>query len=218
MARRLGLRFVAVALVLGYWSGAEQAVAQAHPASVAVLMYNRAHMSQRTLYDGAEVGKGIFAQAGMTSVWIDCLAESSEQLQRCSAPEADLRLEITVIKRWKSPLSDDRRLGLALQNAPGYGIYCYVFEDKLDELVRDTHVNPARLLGSAMAHEIGHLLKGSNSHAAHGIMSAYWYRDEIEAVRRGALTFTPEDIAAMGTRLSVFSQSSRVVPVSKPRI
>jgi len=138
MARRLGPRVVAVALVFVGWAGAERGAAQLQPTSIAVLVYNRAHMRDQTLRDGEEVGKGILARAGLASAWLDCLSESGESVQQCSNPQAGVKLVITVIKRWKGTLSDDSRLGLAVQNPPCFGTYCYIFEDKLDETVRDT--------------------------------------------------------------------------------
>jgi hypothetical protein len=57
------------------------------------------------------------------------------------------------------------------------------------------------LLGSAMAHEIGHLLKGSNSHSPQGLMSAHWYANELRAAAMGSLDFTADDAVLMRPRL-----------------
>jgi hypothetical protein len=58
-----------------------------------------------------------------------------------------------------------------------------------------------RMRGDAIAHEIGHLLKGSHSHSATGIMSGHWHRRELEAAARNALDFTKEDADAVKARL-----------------
>ena len=55
MAKRLGLRGIALALMFVGWSGAERGAGQLQPASIAVLVYNRAHMRQETLRNGEEV-------------------------------------------------------------------------------------------------------------------------------------------------------------------
>jgi len=47
------------------------------------------------------------------------------------------------------------------------------------------------VLGCAMAHEIRHLLLGSNSHSVSGVMQARWERRQIEEELRGAALFTP---------------------------
>jgi len=52
-----------------------------------------------------------------------------------------------------------------------------------------------------MAHEIAHLLLGTNSHAAEGIMRAQWQRDELLSVSKGELLFTPRESQVMRARL-----------------
>jgi hypothetical protein len=48
------------------------------------------------------------------------------------------------------------------------------------------------LLGAAIAHELGHLLLGKDSHAAAGLMRLVWTAGELAAASKGRLTFTEE--------------------------
>jgi hypothetical protein len=48
------------------------------------------------------------------------------------------------------------------------------------------------ILGCAIAHEVGHLLLGSNSHSGSGIMQRRWERKEMRHAMTGTLLFTPE--------------------------
>jgi hypothetical protein len=48
------------------------------------------------------------------------------------------------------------------------------------------------ILGCVIAHEIGHLLLGLNSHSASGIMQGNWERGQIRKAMTGTLLFTPE--------------------------
>jgi hypothetical protein len=48
-----------------------------------------------------------------------------------------------------------------------------------------------------MAHELGHLLLGSNSHASTGIMRAHWQGEEPRRLSRGNLLFTNEQADQM---------------------
>ena len=52
-----------------------------------------------------------------------------------------------------------------------------------------------------MAHEIGHLLLGSNSHAPAGIMSARWEGQELNRMARGNLLFTDAQSDQMRTEI-----------------
>jgi hypothetical protein len=54
-----------------------------------------------------------------------------------------------------------------------------------------------RVLGHVMAHELGHLLLGSNAHAEIGIMRPRWFGQQLRAVERGALFFSPEQALLM---------------------
>jgi hypothetical protein len=56
-------------------------------------------------------------------------------------------------------------------------------------------------MGAIIAHEIGHLLLGSNAHAAIGIMRAHWQDAELRMLSKGELLFTTEQGARMRTNL-----------------
>jgi type IV secretory pathway TraG/TraD family ATPase VirD4 len=45
-----------------------------------------------------------------------------------------------------------------------------------------------------IAHEVGHLLLGSNSHSQSGIMIAQWHPAELQKLSMGRLLFTPDQI------------------------
>ena len=76
------------------------------------------------------------------------------------------------------------------------------------EQQRASKQNPAVLLGHVMAHEIAHLLLGTNSHSASGIMRAHWYAQELASADRGALLFTPDQARAMTERLRESKQNA----------
>ena len=62
-------------------------------------------------------------------------------------------------------------------------------------------VNLAEILGSVMAHEMGHLLLGSNAHAISGIMRAHWESGELRRIAMGTLVFLPEQAKRMHIRM-----------------
>jgi len=59
-----------------------------------------------------------------------------------------------------------------------------------------------RILGSVMAHELGHLLLGLNSHSVTGLMRARWGNDELRCLDMGTLVFLPEQGKRMRARLA----------------
>jgi hypothetical protein len=48
------------------------------------------------------------------------------------------------------------------------------------------------ILGSVVAHEVGHLLLGLNSHTSAGVMQPHWERNQVRQVMTGVLLFTHE--------------------------
>jgi hypothetical protein len=52
-----------------------------------------------------------------------------------------------------------------------------------------------------MAHELGHLLLGTNSHAVDGLMRAHWDWDNLQAAERNELLFLHPEATEMTKRL-----------------
>jgi hypothetical protein len=67
----------------------------------------------------------------------------------------------------------------------------------------ETFVDPAIILGHVAAHEIGHLLLGTNSHSPGGIMRAHWRMEELARAKKGLLLFTKSQSHRMTEKLCV---------------
>jgi len=59
------------------------------------------------------------------------------------------------------------------------------------------------ILGHIAAHETGHLLLGTNSHAPRGIMRAMWLREELASASKGALFFSGSESRQMKEKLAM---------------
>jgi len=160
-------------------------------------------MESSILIAGQTVAQEILRRGAVESVWINCpVPATPESPAECRQPPNATRLVVTVVPRWADGDLDKATLGLAVEVEHGFGSYCYVFQERLDDLAAAKHISPARLLGHAMAHEIGHLLKGTNSHSAAGLMSKHWFANQLQAAKMGSLDFTPADVAVMRNRLA----------------
>ena len=67
-----------------------------------------------------------------------------------------------------------------------------VFYDRVQAAMRDKLA--PQLLGYVMAHEITHVLQGTNGHARTGIMKATWDSGDLFEMSNRRLQFTPGDI------------------------
>jgi hypothetical protein len=75
-----------------------------------------------------------------------------------------------------------------------------------------SHVSLASILGHGVAHEIGHLLLGTNSHAETGIMRARWQSEELASVSKGALFFSSNQSQEMRNKLATWRTDGRNDP------
>ena len=64
---------------------------------------------------------------------------------------------------------------------------------RVEQSARRHDVPVARVLASAMAHEIAHLLQRHEHHAAQGVMRAQWTREDFKRAATGTLQFAPSD-------------------------
>lgn len=78
--------------------------------------------------------------------------------------------------------------------APGTpgGIQVEIFDDRVEADHHRQRVTFAALLGCMLAHEIGHVLKGSPRHSTYGIRKARWGPRDFHPVECGRLGFAAE--------------------------
>jgi hypothetical protein len=170
---------------------------------VAISVYDYAHISTGLLAAAEEDARRVFRQAGIETVWATCFPklEKSEP-DGCAAVDAN-HLMLKILPRAIAASVRERSdvLGTAIVDEKGVGFYAYVFYDRVQSIAEERKLGHA-LLGDVLAHEIGHLLLGSNSHSVSGIMSAHWYGEELRRISEGAMLFAPSQSRKMMDRVS----------------
>ncbi len=142
----------------------------------------------------------IFGLAGVKTVWLSCSPKlEKSQSADCSTVDAThLVLKILSGKTTVHVHDRDDVLGNALLADNGVGYYAYAFLDHIETL--EQHLG-FPVLGYVLAHEIGHLLLGSNSHSVNGIMSPHWNGPELRRISEGSLLFLPNESRILGEGL-----------------
>jgi hypothetical protein len=121
----------------------------------------------------------MFAKIGVTIQWL-------HQERLCRSMSGVISIE----------LSDDtpknQLAGTLAYALPFEGTSITIFYDR----VRHTVEPPAvpYLLAHVMAHEIAHILEGTDRHSDSGVMKAYWDSRDEERMCRKPLTFTDFDV------------------------
>src|SRR5262249_10712810 len=83
------------------------------------------------------------------------------------------------------------------------GVRIKVFLDRIWAVADRQPLLQPRVLGYVLAHEIGHVLRGTNSHSWTGVMKAHWDDADYRAMRRRGLTFAADDVEAIRARLTL---------------
>ena len=73
------------------------------------------------------------------------------------------------------------------------------------------------ILGLVIAHELGHLLLGTNSHAARAIMRANWKKQDLSLAGKGMLGFIEDQAQKMAGRLESVSLPAGPLGASRSR-
>jgi hypothetical protein len=79
----------------------------------------------------------------------------------------------------------------------GFPTQAYVFADRVTDFAKAGMMPRTPILGAMMAHEIGHLLLGDESHSPAGIMCGRWRREQIKLALMGLLSFNPQQAEQM---------------------
>lgn len=167
-----------------------------------VFVYDDARLSPDTLARAEQRVAKIFSNAGFDITWLNCPALNNvADVAACGKIEGPAHLVLHITTHVAETTSD-AAFGMAFLGPGGTGRYGDVFWKRAQELHENSRVDVAAILGSVMAHEMGHLLLGSNAHALSGIMQPRWEARELRRLGMGALLFMPEQARRMRARLA----------------
>jgi len=200
--------FVLSTIIICSVGAAQKSFGQNQPVNVSV--FSDVSIPKHILELAEERASQIFSSAGVDVVWINCIAgPSATPDQGCSKSYGprDLVLRITS-HVWSA--TSDATFGVAWLAADGSGRYADVFWNRAQELCTNSNADLGQILGSVMAHEIGHLLLGVNSHSVSGLMQARWRDGELRRVALGTLLFSP----GQGNRMRAHLSAAAVAFVS----
>jgi hypothetical protein len=181
-------------------------------AEVSISVHDYADVPTPLLAAAEDQARGIFRRAGLETVWLNCSPKLEKVEPRSCYFSDTTHLTLKIIPHAMNPKVRDRIdvLGTAYPNERGTGYFAYVFYDRIQKIAQWRMLGHA-LLADVMAHEIGHLLLGSESHSASGIMCAHWNYEELRYVAEGVMSFIPAQSKIMQDRLRIRQSEQRDV-------
>jgi hypothetical protein len=171
---------------------------------IAVRVYNFAPISERDLDAASQVTARILRKAGVRPDWQLCAAAEGQMPEACNAPMAADEVAVRIVRRPKLTKGalGCSECGTAIEDSSGLGIYATLVYDCFNLLPRTEDLLPSFILGTLMAHEIGHLLLAGEDHSPQGIMRAQMRDRDWKLAAVGALVFTPDQADRIRSEVS----------------
>jgi hypothetical protein len=187
---------------------------------ISISVHDYADVPTPLLAAAEDQAREIFRRAGLETVWMNC-SPKLEKVEPGSCYFSDTtHLTLKISPHAMNAKVRDRIevLGTSYPDEKGAGYFAYVFYERIQELAQRRRLGHA-LLADVMAHEIGHLLLGSTSHSASGIMCGHWNYEQLRNVSEGAMAFVPAQSRIMRDRLRVrqSEEMDLTAVVSNPR-
>jgi hypothetical protein len=161
---------------------------------ITIRIHDYAQVKSSVLLKAERAAADILREAGVDSVWVECPPDQIELADAaCTSPGSPLDLRLNLLPRSKARHLHyrDETLGVAAADeTTGFGSFAYVFYDNVKDCAVEWRLNLAQLLGETVAHELGHLLLGTNSHSSHGLMGAFWSGKELLVAEQRGLSFS----------------------------
>ena len=170
--KALGLTVALVAMAPGS-SSASPAPAVAASATMTVRVFEQGGVPRHSLDSAAQEAQTIFNRVGLEVSWTLCVG--AKHPAACDRQIGADELVVRIVAGPAPAADGSVAMGYALV-APGsrHASLATVYFDLVQSTARSALVDPSRLLGRAIAHEIGHLLLPTRPHSRSGLMRAVW--------------------------------------------
>lgn len=185
---------------------------------IVVRIYTPRHL-RGEIRTARRTASAILGQARIEIEWLECgpLSDVGESSAVCSRPVEANELIVRILSAGtKNAGPDVATLGFAFVDLDaGGGSLATVFADRVWGMAKGSGVGAAELLGRTMAHEIGHLLLGTNRHASHGLMRACWSGADLRRTRTTEWLFDAREGEVMrwgiASRLGLWRDPDRTI-------
>jgi hypothetical protein len=176
-----------------------------------VSVFNDARIPDQKLLRAETVATQIFAASGMSIDWLHCGRPSEDLHEQAACSEASFPSHLHIRIQPRSLNLNPSTVGLSYSGEDGMGQQADIFYSGISLLEQTNHADSGVLLGTVIAHELGHLLLGLDSHAPSGLMRPLWNADDLSRAGFAHLVFSPEQSRKLRARLETAvtpSQSS----------
>jgi hypothetical protein len=186
---KLSLGFVVgLVAITGLAFPATALAGNAESPTLTVLVYNTAQAAPAILAGAEREAGRILGVAGLRVVWVDCLDQHSaaDAQELCHKAREPTDVALRVLPGHIQGRLQDTLFGFVFP--PALASVYYEYAGRLASTDGEISI----MLGCAIAHELGHLLLGPNSHSGGGIMHGEWGPKELQLALMGRLLFASQ--------------------------
>lgn len=157
--------------------------------TIIVGISNIVGMPEDVLEQSEKVAATVMEDAGVIPIWAACPKPGEKLTDYPSCPKSfDVN---SILVKMGHPF--ERKDGLKESNfGMAVGSQVIIVFSQVDQAARQAQIHTASALGMIMAHEVGHILLGDNSHAKTGIMRPQWNPKEFVQGSPAYCQFTSE--------------------------
>jgi hypothetical protein len=166
-----------------------------------VSVFNSSPLSASTIKTAEDKAGRVLRYAGVEVVWLNCFPDTQQETSKgvCREVSVPSHLHLRILRTSRGLKATT--VGISFSAADGRGCYADLFYEPIQQLQEQSHRSPSVILGHAMAHELGHLLLGTNSHSLSGLMRAHWTPEDLADASKGNLRFSQEQALRITSRL-----------------
>ena len=205
--RRLALALTVGLVIAGNLPWTDARVSAACCGHVKIRIYNYAHVPEGTLDPATVDAARIFEKSGVAVDWEVCRVRESAEVSddpACGGPVEANEFTLRIVAEESTRHAADRGvpevLGYSVISPDHLGIMATVLFRRVGNLAERSGNDTSSLLGRVMAHEVGHLLLGSNGHAPIGLMRAVWKLNPTALRDDSEWSFSREEAARLRQR------------------
>jgi hypothetical protein len=152
-------------------------------------LFNYIQLPAKTLNETKGQVSAIYQKAGLEIDWVECPVGDQDPsgFPACTevfdSTHLFLHLLPQALKTTKAEKVAESVLSARMAD---------IYWNRVCKQAESMQVEPERLLAHTVAHELGHLLLGSNSHSPTGIMTRKWSRENLILISQFGLSFSAE--------------------------
>lgn len=171
----------------------------AQTSAVQVQVYDYADLNPGSLHKTLALTQEILAAAGLSVQVKLCRGAAAVPCESQTGSTRSLLIRVVA----GGPKTNDSvlhpPLGQSMADREG-GTYSSLFLERVQDAAAEANVPWDIVLAYAAAHEVGHLLLGSEAHTARGVMKAHWGREDYEAMNQHQFHFIDQQAHQLADR------------------